>query len=166
MSPAPLSQLVDRARISEVLYRYASGVDGRDWTLFRSCFEDEILIDLSSWNGAPAATMPADAWVMGVRAGLSGFDATQHLSANHVFDRADLDRPEPRTDARCTAYMQASHVLEGARVTLGGYYETRLTHRDDAWRIAESRLTVTWRSGSERLFAEAAARHREAEAST
>ncbi len=155
-----LSQLTERGQVSAVVHRYATGVDQRDWALFRSCFEDEITMDLSSWNGAPPATLAADAWVAGVRAGLSGFDATQHISANHVvvFSEPALLR------AQCTSYMQATHALDGARVTLGGYYETQLARRDGAWRIAESRLVVTWREGDEALFAAAAKRFAGAEA--
>jgi len=37
-----LQFLLDRAAISDVLIRYATGVDTRDWPLLRSCFTDEI----------------------------------------------------------------------------------------------------------------------------
>ena len=43
-----LQFLLDRAAISDVQLRYATGVDTRDWRLFRSCFTDEIETDFSS----------------------------------------------------------------------------------------------------------------------
>jgi hypothetical protein len=149
--------LVQEIAIRDVLYGYSTGVDTRDWRSFRAIFLDEVEIDLSSWNGRPSARLPADDWVGGVRAGLSGFDATHHLTANHLIEI------EGGT-ARCTSDVQASHVLDRERVILGGWYETRLARRDDGWRIAGNTLHVTWRKGPETLFAEAARRFREREA--
>ena len=145
-------RVADKIAVRDVLYRYAFGIDRRDWALFRSCFGDEVEIDLSSWNGSPPSRMSADAWVEGVRAGLSGFDATQHLTANHlVSTRGDR--------AHCTSDVQASHALGDRRVVLGGFYETGLERSADGFRIVSSRLEVTWRAGDEALFAEAADRH-------
>ena len=97
--------------------------------------------------------MPLDAWVEGVRSGLSGFEATQHLSGNH---RIEVDGP----GAHATSNIQASHMLDGQRVTLGGWYDTHLTRGDDdGWRIGRSQLNITWREGDEGLFALARARH-------
>jgi len=146
------ARLSDDLAIREVLYGYARGVDRRDWSLFAACFDDEVDIDLSSWNGAPASRMRRDDWVAGVRAGLSGFDATQHLTANHLV-RVNGDA------AHCTSDVQASHVLGGERFVLGGWYDTGLRRTADGWRIAANTLHVTWRDGPERLFAEAAQRH-------
>jgi hypothetical protein len=146
-----LANLVDRSAISDVIHRYATGVDGRDWEAFRAIFTDEVDIDLSSWNGAPGSRMSADAWVAGVRAGLSGFDSTQHISANH---QITIDRDS----AHCTSYVQASHSLGPERYVLGGYYESDLLRESSSWKISASRLTVTWRLGDPGLFATAAAR--------
>ena len=48
-----------RADVAEVLVRYATGIDGRDWTLFRSCFTDDCEADYGSigvWHGADEIT--------------------------------------------------------------------------------------------------------------
>jgi hypothetical protein len=140
--------LADAHAIRDVLHAYAEGVDRRDWALFRDCFLDEVTIDLSSWDGRPATTQRADAWVAGVRAGISGFEVTQHLTGNHRVT-VDGDR------ARCTSDVQATHVLDGERVVLGGWYETALRRTAAGWRIAAHTLHVTWRDGRAELFAEA-----------
>jgi len=151
MPSEDLQGLLDKEAISEVLYNYAAGCDRRDWDLFRGCFCDEVEIDLSSWNGNPPTTLPIDVWVEGVRSGLSGFDATQHLSGNHLVEvRGD--------EAHATSNIQASHMLGGERVVLGGWYDTHLVRQARGWRIARSQLNITWREGREELFAEAAAR--------
>lgn len=151
MAVASLDDWIEHRAIRDTVLRYACGVDRRDWALFASCFGNEVDVDLSSWNGQPAATLPTDAWVKGVRAGLSGFDATQHINANHLIERVG-DR------ARCTSDVQASHVLGGERCTLGGWYESGLVRTAEGWKIRSSRLEVTWREGDESLFARAAAR--------
>ncbi|MBW2231709.1 MAG: nuclear transport factor 2 family protein [Deltaproteobacteria bacterium] len=152
MALPSLDEWIERRAVRDTVLRYARGVDRRNWELFRSCFCDEVDIDLSSWNGQPASTLPADTWVQGVRAGLSGFDATQHMGANHLIER-DGDR------ARCTSDVQASHALDGERCTLGGWYDMGLIRMADGWKIRSSRLEITWRSGDESLFAQAAARY-------
>ena len=35
----------DKAQITEVLIRYATGIDSKDWPLFRSCWTDEVDLD-------------------------------------------------------------------------------------------------------------------------
>lgn len=35
----------DKEQIAEVLIRYATGIDSKDWPLFRSCWADEIDVD-------------------------------------------------------------------------------------------------------------------------
>jgi SnoaL-like domain len=40
-------QLEDRALISEVVIKYALGVDRRDWEMFASCFTDPVYTDFS-----------------------------------------------------------------------------------------------------------------------
>src|SRR5262245_28969903 len=110
-SKLDLETLIARAEISDVVLRYATGIDRRDWTLFRSCFADEVELDFTSWSGGEVRRTDADEWVAGVAAVLSGFDATQHISSNHVHTIAG-DR------ATCVSYMIAHHhaVEDGERL--------------------------------------------------
>lgn len=42
------------AEISELLVRYATGIDRRDWGLLRSCFTDDVAADYGDvgvWHG-------------------------------------------------------------------------------------------------------------------
>lgn len=153
-----MRRLRDHRAIVATTIRYATGVDRRDWAVYRSCFCDEIEADLSSWNGVPAATMKADHWVAGVRAGLSGFDATHHLGANYqiAFD-------EEPDGATCVSSVQATHVLANEelphRYVLGGTYTNRLVREGDEWRIRKLRLDVCWSRGDRRLMELAARRN-------
>ena len=95
-----LQLLIDRAAISETILRYATGIDRRDWALYRSIFADTIDIDFSTWTGLKTS-MPAETWVSTVRDTLSCFDATQHNITNHVISVAG-------DTAEITAYVVAA----------------------------------------------------------
>lgn len=148
----------DHEAITRKLYEYAYGIDTRDWDLYRSIFADTITADFSSYNGDPAATLPADDWVSGLKPLFTGLDATQHSMSNPLVD-IDGD------SARCRTYMQAAHFLEdwpAPEFTIGGYYDDRLVRTSAGWRISAFTLTVWWRRGDDALMAEAAQRGQKA----
>jgi len=152
-APTParnLQDLLDRAAISDLARCYASGIDRRDWALYRSIFTDRIEVDFSTWRGVREA-MDADAWVASVIATLACFDATEHSIVNHVI-ALDGDR------ATLTAHMVARHVFEGEMQQLGGYYEHQLVRVGDHWKIAACRLVIQWELGDRALFERAARR--------
>ena len=152
-----LQLLIDRAEISDVVHRYATGLDTHDWPLLRSIFTDEIDVDMSSIGMRPGR-MKADDWVESARVLFAGFDATQHLSANHVHDiRGD--------EATCTSYMRAEHFVlnnEGENYyTMGGYYVDELVRTPDGWKIRAVTLNVTWNRGNRHVLRLATKRGRE-----
>jgi hypothetical protein len=155
-----LETLIARAEISDVVHRYATGVDRRDWVLYRSIFADEADFDFTTWSGGEPRRLAADQWVAGVRDALSGFDATHHLSSNHVHTI------EGET-ATCVSYMAARHYLVdagGRRMqSLGGFYANRLRRTAGGWKIEACKLTVTWEVGDRGLFQIAARRWAENE---
>jgi 3-phenylpropionate/cinnamic acid dioxygenase small subunit len=144
MDQSALQWLIDRAAISDTILAYATGVDGRDWALYRSIFTDMIDIDFSTWSGLKTR-MSADAWVAIVRATLSCFDATQHNITNHVItvngDEADI-----------TANMIARHSFKGELQSLGGFYTHHLLRASPGWKIAACKLVITWEQGDRTLF--------------
>lgn len=141
--------LIARAEVSDVVHRYATGIDRRDWRLYRSCFADHIDVDFTSWSGGEPGRMSADDWVGGVQTALTGFDATQHVSSNHVHVISGAE-------ATCVSYMMALHhlVADGARMmhAIGGYYTNRLRRGPQGWQIHACQLTVTWEMGDRGLF--------------
>jgi SnoaL-like domain len=143
------NDLIDRAEIHDALMTYATGIDSRDWTLYRSLFTEEIDIDFSSWSGDPGGTMKADDWVAGVKAVISGFDGTQHLLANEVIT---LNGDE----AVVVPYMQAHHYLnldgEHHLQSIGGYYRHLMVRTIDGWKSRSCTLTITWEKGDRGIF--------------
>jgi 3-phenylpropionate/cinnamic acid dioxygenase small subunit len=146
----------ERIDVAEVVYSYATGVDSRDWGLYRSIFSDEVEIDFSSWDpGNVARRMTADEWVAGVRPLFMGLDATQHSMSNPRVSIAG-------ERATCVMYMQAAHFLhndEGdAEFTLGGYYTDQLVKTPAGWKLCGVKLTVTWSRGNKHIMTLAAQR--------
>ncbi|MEE2703495.1 MAG: nuclear transport factor 2 family protein [Myxococcota bacterium] len=149
-------ELLDRAEISDVLHRYATGLDRRNWELYRSIFTNEVDLDFES-VGIPAGVRKADAWVRSARALFAGFTATQHTSSNHVHEiRGDR--------ARCVSNMQAEHFVgdgEEDRWTIGGYYTNELVRTPSGWKLSKVTLNVTWQRGNPRVSEIALRRGRE-----
>jgi hypothetical protein len=155
-----LQFLLDRTAINDVQLRYATGVDTRDWPLFRSCFTDEIETDVSSAVGSPPQRIKADDWVERVRRTIDGLKATQHMITNQVIT---LNGAE----ATCVAYVQARHHLPnetgGSEQVMYGYYTNRFVRTAEGWKIRARKLTVLWNEGNMEIFELARRRLDEAE---
>ncbi|MFI6792976.1 nuclear transport factor 2 family protein [Nonomuraea sp. NPDC050383] len=142
-----------RIEVVETCTRMAVHADRREWTLLRGLFAEKVLLDYTSLNGGdPIQLTPqeiVDAW----SATLGGFDATQHLIANHLV-RID------GVHAVCTASFQATHRLatpHGAPLwTLGGDYRWELARTGGRWLINSVVMTATWGDGNKDLPAQAA----------
>lgn len=149
MDNAALQALLDRAEISDVQLRYATGLDMRDWKIFRSCFADEIDVDFTSVFGGAPRHVTADKWTEAARRTVSGLQATQHMITNHVIT---LDGD----NALCVAYVQAQHYLPNDRgaatQTMGGYYTNQFVRTRAGWRIRSCKLTLTWNAGNWGIF--------------
>ena len=131
--------------VAETVYRYATGVDRRDWALYRSLFADTVAIDFSSYDSdLPLRQMSADEWVAGLVPLFTGLAATQHSMTNPL---ATIDGDT----AVITMYVQAHHVFDptdaASWYTIGGYYEDTLARVNGRWLLTGVRLTVTWRAG-------------------
>jgi hypothetical protein len=135
----------DKLAVAETVYRYATGVDRRDWALYRSLFTDVLTIDFSSFDpNLLPREMSADDWVAGLVPLFTGLAATQHSMSN------PLVTVEGEA-ATITMYMQAHHVHDpdnpASWYTVGGYYDDTLVRVNGRWLLTGVRLTVTWRAG-------------------
>ena len=151
MTDANVQLLLDRADISQVLYNYATAIDTRDWDLLAGCFTEDLEADFRSFGGREVVK-GRDTWVAAIKSTIEGFDATQHLTANHVH-KIDGDT------GTLVAYLQAVHRLDTARsdpeYTIGGYYTCDMVRTPDGWRMRRYSLSVSWHRGNRDILRQA-----------
>ena len=159
--PATLADLV------QLSYRYAAGVDRRDWELFATCFADPCWIDMSSFSGRPGGFLPVADWVERVRGVNGEFDATQHLMSNHRILDAGPDGVVVEYEMQAQHWFRPETMADlGAPdavnwCLLGGHYTClAVPSHDRGWVIGRLRLDVRWRTGNMGVFDLARARHR------
>lgn len=126
-------QRAARQDIAEVLVRYATGIDRRDWEAFRTCFTDDVLAEyegIATWNGVDEIT---DSMV------------SSHADMGHTMHRiSNIAVTVDGDTAEARSYVDA--ILMSADGTSGlnpvGFYEDRLVRTTDGWRIAHRRFTM------------------------
>lgn len=152
MNDDALQALLDREAVANVIKRYAKAIDTRDWALLKTVFTEDVEADFRSFGGREVQK-GRETWVGIVKGTISGLDATQHFTGNHVAE-VDGDR------ARLNAYIIAAHWLDDARgdseYTVGGDYDIELRREGDGWRICKYTLNVTWHRGNRDILRQAA----------
>ena len=136
-----LQCLLDRVEISDLLARYSTALDSRDWELLRDVF----VPDADCEYGALGHPHGVDEIIALVRATLDGLDATQHLVGNIVVS-VDGDA------ATAEAYLIAQHIRRGAAggddYLIGGRYSDLLARTPAGWRIAHRTIHRMWWTGN------------------
>jgi 3-phenylpropionate/cinnamic acid dioxygenase small subunit len=123
-----------RQDIADVQLRYASGIDRRDWVLFRSCFDDGCDADygdIGSWRSADEITEF-------MRQMHEPVGPTLHRITNQVVER----RGDDEASARC--YVDALVMSPDGETAyrVAGCYDDELVRRVDGWKIARRRFTM------------------------
>lgn len=120
-------KLQDHHEISRVLLRYATGIDTRDWALFRSCFADEIEADYGEFG----VWTRGDDICAAMQAMHAGLGPTLHRISNIVIDGAgEIAHSRAYVDVLLTSAAPGGVGYQGA-----GYYEDGLVKTDAGWRI-------------------------------
>jgi 3-phenylpropionate/cinnamic acid dioxygenase small subunit len=126
--------------IAEVLVRYATGIDRRDWDLFRSCFASDCLAEyenIGTWESADAITD----FMVSAHAGMGH---TMHRLSNIAID---VHGDGNRAVARCSVDGILMAVDGQTGFNPIGFYDDVLVRTPDGWRIAHRTFTmVTFRT--------------------
>ena len=135
MTVDPIRDLADRLAIGDLLTRYATAVDRRDWDLYRTVFTSDAEIDYTSADGI-AGTV--DEVVEFLEIALSGFEMTQHLVSN-------VDTSVEDDTARVTAmFNNPMRLPDGDTWFTGGWYHHDLVRTADGWRSRKLREESAW----------------------
>lgn len=121
--------LADEAQIADVLVRYATGIDFKDWELFRTCWTDDVDADygdVGRFTGADALT-DLMARIHG------GMGPTYHRLSN-IAVTVDGDRATARSYVH--ALLMAIPDDAASWVEAIGHYDDEVVRTPDGWRIA------------------------------
>ena len=118
----------DKAQIAEVLIRYATGIDFKDWALFRTCWTDEVDIDY----GDLGQFTDADEFTTLMTRIHDGMGQTYHRISNLVID-VDGHRATARSYVH--AMLMAVPGDSSSWVDALGRYDDGLVKTSHGWRI-------------------------------
>jgi 3-phenylpropionate/cinnamic acid dioxygenase small subunit len=127
-----MTEREDRQDISDLLVRYATGIDRRDWPLFRTVFTDDCQLDygeIGSWSGVDAVTEFMDQ--LHAMAG-----QTMHRLSNQAI-AVDGDKAQART--YIDGLIMAADNKSGVNAI--GFYDDEIVRTADGWRIARRTYT-------------------------
>jgi 3-phenylpropionate/cinnamic acid dioxygenase small subunit len=121
----------DRDAVEDVLVRYATGIDSRDWGLLRTCFTEECDADygdIGHWRSGDEIT----SWMAQCHDPLG---PTMHRITNIAL-ALDGDRMTSRS------YVHAVLTApERSTIHAYGWYDDELVSTADGWQIARRRFT-------------------------
>jgi len=137
-----LKLLIDRQEICDLLNRYCSSLDDRDWARLATCFTPDAIglygEEAGRKDGYPAIEQLC-------RTALEPLDSSQHLTGNH-----EIVISGDKAYARC--YLQAQHTRAGTpggdNLTLGGTYRDEIVRTPEGWRIRRRELHILWQAGN------------------
>jgi 3-phenylpropionate/cinnamic acid dioxygenase small subunit len=147
-----VADLTDREQIVELLARYASIPDTRDWDeLPKSVFADRVVWDFESLGAEPAFEVDRDMLMARVRTAFAEWQATHHSITNH---QVSIDGDV----AVIRAHIHAQHWLapdvavpQRNRWLVVGFYDDEAVRTPDGWRLSKVRLTPMYQEHPERL---------------
>ena len=123
----------DEQQIGDVLVRYATGIDRRDWDLFRTVFAENCELDygdIGVWSGVDAVV---------------DFMIGAHDMAGHTLHRitnvaVSVDGDAATSRAYVDALIMAQDNSSG--VNAAGFYDDELARTPAGWRIVRRRFTT------------------------
>ena len=144
---APIRDLTARIQIEDVVKRYASAVDDKDWSRLESCFTQDAVgnyIGMARLEGSSAIVEWVASKVRNAR-------STMHLMSN-----IEVVVEGTRARSRCygTAFLVFSSAPGELLATRGIVYTDELVRADGEWRIGASigpicnSMARVWRNSS------------------
>ena len=132
-----VADMLDRQAITDVLYRYASSIDHKDYETLRSVLADDARAkygDREWMDGADA--------IVAFNREYGARQSWQHhlLSVYHI----DIAGDTASTMTYHTSYQTSADEPDTAQVIVARYYD-QLRRDDGRWRIASKEMRVGWR---------------------
>lgn len=126
--------------------------DQRDWQAVEQSFNTEVVLDYSSMNGAPAATLSPEQITTAWKGILPGFEHTHHQLGN-------MSVSENGDKAQVFCYGTASHYLQDEAGNIwwvvGTYNFDLIKEKDGTWKITSMKFNYKYQDGNTTLPAKA-----------
>lgn len=120
--------------------------DAKDWSAVRDCLADQVLFDMSSLTGSPAAMTSADAIVEGWKHGLEPMQAVHHQVGNF---RVDIQGDGADVFCYGIAYHYRPNVSGKYTRTFVGTYDLHLScDPRSGWKIDSFRFNAKFVDGN------------------
>jgi hypothetical protein len=153
----PLDRIEDRLEIQAVLYRYARGVDRRDWQLVRSTYHPDAYDDHGTYKG------DVDGFMKSLIKRHETIEQSLHVLANCIIEFASADRAlvetymstyqrlSPAAGTARLAYLRGGTVGDDEAVesTVFGRFVDLFTRRNSEWRVARRTMIIEVYRGME-----------------
>ncbi|MBA3655258.1 MAG: nuclear transport factor 2 family protein [Actinobacteria bacterium] len=130
-----LAALTDRFEIDDLITRYATAVDSRDWELFRSCFVDDATIDYTTAGGVAGTVTDIADWLEQT---LTAFTLSVHYVSNR---EVTLEGDAARG---WLAYYNPNTLADGSVLMSGGHYRDEYVRTAGGWRFAKRATEGNW----------------------
>lgn len=134
---------LDRALISETIFRYHRSFDLKDWETCRGFFTDPVEVETTGMEGSVAQVQSfgRDRWLRILQRMGPADSASQHYSGNHIIE---INGDE----AVCIASSMARSCKpdDGKLVVsfVGGWYTFNLLKTQQGWKIRKFRFDQAW----------------------
>jgi ketosteroid isomerase-like protein len=129
--------LIARQEISDVIYRYARGIDRLDFDLVRTCYHPDAYDDHSSFSGN------VEDFITAAKGFLARWTTTQHFMGNMLIE---IDDERARAETYAIAYHRREDANgDGKDDIMGIRYVDRFEKRAGDWRIAHRVVANEWR---------------------
>jgi 3-phenylpropionate/cinnamic acid dioxygenase small subunit len=136
-----MAQPVDREvrqDVTDLLIRYATAIDRRDWELLRSCFTEDCTADygdVGSWNGRDQITE----WMRKTH------DPLGHSLHRITNPAVAIEGGTVTARSYVDAIVLGPDNARGAQAA--GFYDDVVVRTDQGWKIARRRYTMVRASG-------------------
>lgn len=130
-----VATISDRIEIDDLITRYATAVDSRNWELFRTCFVADATIDYTTAGGASGSLDDIAAWLEQT---LVAFE----LSVHYVTNREVAVDGDGATG--WLAYYNPNVLADGSLLMSGGHYRDRYVRTADGWKFASRATEGNW----------------------
>lgn len=126
----------DRIEIQELLFRYARGLDTKDWSLLASVFTADAHLDYTSIDGPAGSRDEVVAWL---EAALTPVPMTQHFITN-----IEIDLQGDRASVRAMFYNPMQLPGIAALCYCGGNYFHDMVRTPKGWKSVRLVEDTKW----------------------